>query len=206
MKFSEQLHATVLLRPLLVRPEQAALLLGSGEVVTDFTHAGWLAPVLSEHRLVLYAYRHLESCVRRLETGEHPASSNGTGSCRMPKGERVASDASFQHQARGIINAKPFLLRPDEASLYVGSNALLNEFRQAGWIRPLYERHRLVLFSVRQFEGCAGRLEAGDKPGTYAESDSKPIKLEVSVIAQSVISPVFTRKARRTRRPMPAVA
>jgi hypothetical protein len=51
MKFSDQLHASIQLRPLLMRPEQAALLLGSGEVVTDFALAGWLVPVISEPKL-----------------------------------------------------------------------------------------------------------------------------------------------------------
>lgn len=43
----------------------------------------------------------------------------------------------------------PLLLRPESAALFVGSRALLEEFRQDGWIKALYDRHRLVLFSVR---------------------------------------------------------
>jgi len=36
---------------------------------------GWLAPLVSEHRSVLYAFRHLDDCVRRLESGEVPTAS-----------------------------------------------------------------------------------------------------------------------------------
>ena len=195
-----------MLRPLLVRPEQAALLLGSGEVVTELVRAGWLDPVMSEHRLVLYAYRHLENCVKRLEFGEVPVVSEEVkrgGSCRMPKGDHVSSGAAFRDQARGIINAKPLLLRPDEASLFVGCTSLLEEFRRGGWIKPLYDRHRLVLFSVRQLEGCVGRLEVGEKPGVYDKPDSQPAQPKVPATTQAIISPIFIRKARRTRRPMP---
>ena len=194
---------SVMLRPLLVRPGQAALLLGSGEVVTDLTLAGWLVPVVSEHRMVLYAYRHLDDCVRRMEAGEMLESSQGVGSCRMPKPEPVADGAAFRDQSRGIINAKPFLLRPDEAAAFMGSTSLLEEFRQAGWIKPIYDRHRLVLFSVRQLEGCVTRLEVGEKPDAYAKASSKLVTPKPTPLAQAVISPVFIRKARRTRRPMP---
>ena len=203
MKFSDQLHASIQLRPLLVRPEQAALLLGSGEVVTDFTMAGWLAPVMSAHRLVLYAYRHLEDCVRRLESGDVPGSFCGRGSCRLPRLAPVIYGASFHDQARGIIHAKPLLIRPGEASLFVGSIGLLEEFRRAHWIKPLYDRRRLVLLSVRQLEGCVARLEAGEKPGAYAEPTPTPAS---PPIATSRPASVFVRKARRTRRPMPVEA
>ena len=54
MKFSDLLHASVQLRPRLIRPEQAALVLGSGELVADFVFAGWLRPAISQHRMVLY--------------------------------------------------------------------------------------------------------------------------------------------------------
>ena len=200
MKFSEQLRLSVQLRPLLVRPEQAALLLGSGEVVADFVTAGWLTPVISQHRLVLYALRHLEECVRRLESGEVPPPSNGSGSMRMPLVEPAVKMSSFLDQARGIINMKPLLLRPPEAVVFIGSIALLEEFRRDGWIKPLYDRHRLVLFSVRHLEACVARMECGEMPTAYA--DGAP-KAKPPVMVTAMISPAFTRKARRTRRPMP---
>jgi hypothetical protein len=191
---------SVQLRPLLVRPEQAALLLGSGEVVTDFTKSGWLAPVVAEHRLVLYAYRHLEDCVRRLESGEIVESAHGTGSVRMSKAGPVSNNASFLDQIRGIVSLKPFLLRPGEAAVFVGSVGLLEEFRRAAWIKPLYDRHRLVLFSVRHLESCVARLEVGEKPGAYAET---PPPATAPVMVKAVIPSMFIRRARRTRRPMP---
>lgn len=129
MKFSELLQATVQLRPLLVRPEQAALLPGSGEVGADFLQAGWLAPIVSEHRLVLYALRHLEHCVGRLESGEVPVAGEQSQArpARLPKMLVSESTRSFAAQVRGVINVEPFLLRPDPAALFVGTASLLEE-------------------------------------------------------------------------------
>jgi uncharacterized protein (DUF1786 family) len=196
-----------------VRPEQATLLLGSGEVLADFVNAGWIAPVISEHRLVLYGYRHLEECVRRLESGEWPEAAIDaqgkqvqTRSSRMPRLESIAPTGSFHEQARGVVTVKPFLLRPDEAAIFVGSIALLEEFRKAGWIKALYEQHRLVLFSVRHLEACVARIEVGELPGAYANSDAPRHVPVAKPQTTAVISPMFMRKARRTRRPMPVAA
>lgn len=193
------------LRPLLVRPEQAALLLGSGEVVADFVQAGWLEPVVCEHRLVLYAYQHLDNCVRRLESGEIPV---GPGEsqirpARLPKSPIPFATGTFVEQSRGIVNVQPFLLRPESAALYIGTGVLLEKFRESDWIRPLYDRHRLVLFSTRQLAHCVARLEAGDKPGNAGESNT--VTTPTSGKAKASFS-FLIRKARRTRRPMPVTA
>jgi len=195
----------VQLRPLLVRPEQAALLLGSGEVVADFVQAGWLEPVVSEHRLVLYAYQHLDNCVRRLESGEIPIAPGESKirPARLPKSLISAATGTFVEQSRGIINVQPFMLRPESAALYVGTCVLLEKFRESGWIQPLYDRHRLVLFSARQLAHCVARLEAGDKPG-YAD-EANTVTTTTPGKANATFS-FLIRKARRTRRPMPVTA
>ena len=127
------------LRPLLVRPQQAALLLGSGELVADFIAAGWLLPAFCEHRLVLYAYRHLERCVARLEEGEEPVPVEGRSTQRPARGlvpEAIEQDSiglSWEDQLRGIISLRPLLVRPPQASGLIGCPALLEEFRKGGW-------------------------------------------------------------------------
>lgn len=207
MKFSDLLQATVQLRPLLVRPEQAALLLGSGEVVADFIQAGWLEPVISEHRLVLYAYKHLDLCVRRLESGEIPLASGDSQirPARVPKSLFASSCGSFDGQLRGVIKVEPFLLRPEAASLFVGTGALLEKFRRSGWIKPLYDRHRLVLYSARQLADCVARIEVGDRPGH--EGKSKVGATTTATAHRRFVPAGFPlRKARRTRRPMPVTA
>ena len=78
------------------------------------------------------------------------------------------STGSFGDLVRGIINAKPLLLRPTEASIFVGSPGMLEAFRCAAWINPLFDRHRLVLYSVRQLEDCVARLETGEKPDPHS--------------------------------------
>lgn len=187
-----------------MRPEQAALLLGSGEVVAEFVGAGWLNPVISEHRLVLYSYREIENCVRRLERGETPRVPDGTSTrpARLTKRLLNAPTGSFEEQSRGVVNVEPLLLRPEAATLYVGGGSLLEEFRRAEWIKPLYDRHRLVLFSVRQLAGCVARLETGEKPGAYANGKGAP---ERPVSTDSFVTKLI-RKARRTRRPILAAA
>lgn len=192
------------LRPLLVRPEQAALLLGSGEVVADFVNSGWLHPVISEHRLVLYSYREIDNCVRRLECGESPKALNDTPTrpARLPKRLLAAPTGTFEEQSRGVVNVEPLLLRPDSATLFVGGGSLLEEFRRADWIQPLYDRHRLVLFSVRQLSACVARVETGEKPGAYANGSARSERPDNS---SSFVAKLI-RKARRTRRPMLATA
>lgn len=122
-----------------------------------------------------------------------------TRPARRPKPQTIAPNGSFQEQARGLVTLKPLLLRPDEAAVFVGSIALLEAFRSDGWVRPLYEQHRLVLFSVRQLEACVARLEVGDRPGAYAGSARE---VAPAMSTSAVISSGFVCKARRTRRPM----
>ena len=70
MNLSDMLQSTVRVEPLLVRPEQATLILGSVELVHDLVAAGWLRPVISRKRLTLYSVVDLQGCVARLQAGE----------------------------------------------------------------------------------------------------------------------------------------
>lgn len=167
MKFSEQHRLSVQLRHLLIRPGQAALLSGSGEVVAGIATSGGPTPVSSQHLLVLYAFRYLEKCVRRLESGEGLQSSNSADPVRMPKAEPITNNTSFLDQAREIRIAKPRLLGSPEAAIFVGSVALLEELRQNGLIKPFSERHRLGLFPVPHLEDCVARVECGERPEAF---------------------------------------
>ncbi len=71
MNLSDMLQSTVKVEPLLVRPEQATLILGSVELLHDLVGAGWLRPVISRKRLTLYSLTDLQGCVARLEAGEN---------------------------------------------------------------------------------------------------------------------------------------
>lgn len=70
MKLSDMLRHTVRVEPMLVRPDQAALLLGSVQLLDDLTAAGWITPVISRKRLTLYSVSDLQGCVARLLAGE----------------------------------------------------------------------------------------------------------------------------------------
>lgn len=70
MKLSDMLRNTVRVEPMLVRPDQAALILGSIELLDDLTAAGWLEPVVNRKRLKLFSVADLQGCVARLQAGE----------------------------------------------------------------------------------------------------------------------------------------
>jgi hypothetical protein len=66
MKFSD----LVQIQPSLVRPEAAAAILGSEELLDDMVAKGWLKPVVRRHKLTLYSVKALQACAARLEAGE----------------------------------------------------------------------------------------------------------------------------------------
>ena len=70
MKLSDRLRNTVRVEPMLVRPDQAALILGSIELLDELTAAGWLEPVVNRKRLKLFSVADLQGCVARLQAGE----------------------------------------------------------------------------------------------------------------------------------------
>ncbi len=196
------MQSAVRLRPLLVRPEQAALLLGTGEVVADFVGAGWLRPIICQHRLTLYGYRDLDHCVARLETGERPvAGAAARPKPASPTTQSAPLDASqslsMANQLRGIVLLRPLLVRPEQAAVFIGSTELVDDFRKAGWLAPVYGQHRLTLYSVRHLEGCVARLEAGQRPDDQHQPELPPATVPKAARNPESINP---RPARRTRR------
>ena len=195
---------TVQLRPRLVRPQQAALLLGSGELVADFIGAGWLSPVVSRHRLVLYSFEDLAECVGRLEAGEQPALGNRPRP-KPPEGPRLVGmrrelPQTFAGQLREMVTAAPLLVRPEQAAAYLGSVELLDDLRQAGRIQPVYQRHRLTLYSLHRLDDCILLLESGRLPG--GAKGRKHVSPRGDGKAGGAAK-VNGRAHRKTRRPMP---
>ena len=123
-------------------------------MLADFVAAGWLQPVLAVHRMVVYSLRELDHCVIRLEAGETPIPDDN---CTRPKVHGMAeqelpsplSTRSFFDQLQRMMSVPPLLLRPAQAATFLSSLELLDEMRKSGWIRPVFSRHRLTLFSVR---------------------------------------------------------
>jgi len=208
MKFSDLLLASVKLKPRLVRPDQAALVLGSGTVVADFVAARWLSPVISRHRLVLYSYPHLEACVARLEMGEMPLPDGFKNQIRPP-GEKklnsslLQSPRSFAEQLRNIISIPPLLVRPEQAAAYLGSVELFDDLRIGGWLKPVYAKPNLTVFSVRHLDSCVIRLETGriSYPCTNEAAAASPTTSGPE--AESLLGVVKKGGTRKTRRPMP---
>jgi hypothetical protein len=158
--------------------------------------------------LVLYSLPELEKCVHRLEAGEEPIA-DASAKRPKPPGEKrenpspSTSAISFADQLRAMVSLAPFLVRPEQAAAYLGSVELLDEFRKVGWIRPVYSRHKLTVYSVRQLEACAIKLEAGRRPGEYA--DKKQPMPDPPIPEMEPPAKTWTaRTPRKTRRPMPA--
>jgi hypothetical protein len=54
------------------RPEEAAAVVGSGQLLTEMVAAGWLRPRIQRHKLTLYDYSDIAKCWARICTGECP--------------------------------------------------------------------------------------------------------------------------------------
>jgi endonuclease YncB( thermonuclease family) len=55
-------------------------------------------------------------------------------------------------------------LRPGEFAAAVGSVKLANEMVNAGWIKPVVKRHKLVLFDAGEVARCWARILNGEAP------------------------------------------
>ena len=55
-------------------------------------------------------------------------------------------------------------LRPEEFGSAVGSVQLASEMQQAGWIKPVIHRHKLVLFDAGDVAKCWARILKGEVP------------------------------------------
>ena len=64
-----------------------------------------------------------------------------------------------------LLNTLPkYGLRPDEAAFALGSQKLLQECVEAGWIVPVIQRHKLTLYDNGHVAKCWVRLLAGETP------------------------------------------
>jgi hypothetical protein len=54
--------------------------------------------------------------------------------------------------------------RPDEAAFTLGSEKLLQECVEAGWLRPVVKRHKLVLYAQTDIARCWLRILGGEAP------------------------------------------
>ena len=81
----------------------------------------------------------------------------------------AAQADSFTHQIKVMkFNHKahpPRLgFRPDDAAEMIGSPQLFTEMREAGWIKPVLQRHKLTLYSGDDIQRCWHRILAGENP------------------------------------------
>ena len=64
----------------------------------------------------------------------------------------------------GVVQIKPFTVRPEMAAALFGAPHLLQDMVKAGWVKPCYKTHRCTLYLVSDLEKCAERLAFGEKP------------------------------------------
>jgi hypothetical protein len=55
-----------------LRPNQAAAYVGSSKLLEEMIEADWIQPIVSRHKLTLFARRDLDQAFDRLLTGEVP--------------------------------------------------------------------------------------------------------------------------------------
>jgi len=60
------------------RPGDVADALGSKSLYTACVKAGWLTPIVSRHKLVLFDSEDVRGCYKRLRAGESPFSQTET--------------------------------------------------------------------------------------------------------------------------------
>ena len=54
--------------------------------------------------------------------------------------------------------------RPQEAAFALGSEKLLEECVEAGWLKPIIQRHKLTLYDRGHIASCWARILAGEMP------------------------------------------
>ncbi len=75
-----------------------------------------------------------------------------------------AKSAKLKIPAGRVPLASKFGYRPDEAAALIGSPQLLVEIVQAGWLKPVMQRHKLTLYDGADIERCWTRICAGEQP------------------------------------------
>lgn len=59
---------------------------------------------------------------------------------------------------------QPRLLRASAAADYVGCEGLLKRMREAEWIKPIIQRHKMTIYRRADLDACCSRLDAGEFP------------------------------------------
>ena len=54
--------------------------------------------------------------------------------------------------------------RPEEAAHALGSEKLLQECVEAGWLKPIIKRHKLTLYALSDITRCWARILGGELP------------------------------------------
>lgn len=67
-------RSVTIISPRLVRRQDAALYFSSPQLFAELEQNGWIKPVVSRHRLVLFDVNDILACVDRLKQGERPKS------------------------------------------------------------------------------------------------------------------------------------
>jgi len=62
------------------------------------------------------------------------------------------------------ISLNKFGYRPDEAAYALGSEKLLQECVEAGWLKPIIKRHKLTLYALSDITRCWARILGGELP------------------------------------------
>ena len=83
----------------------------------------------------------------------------------MPSGK-----TAFKSSASRAPHWSKLGYRPDEAAAVLGSVQLLSEIVQAGWLKPVIQRHKLTLYDGLDIERCWTRICAGELPQPLTRS------------------------------------
>jgi hypothetical protein len=62
------------------------------------------------------------------------------------------------------IQITKYGFRPQEAAFALGSEKLLEECVDAGWLKPIIQRHKLTLYDRGHIASCWARILDGEVP------------------------------------------
>ena len=54
------------------RPDEAAAVVGSMQLLKEFVAAGWLKPVVQRHKMTIYDFSDIAKCWQRVKSGDLP--------------------------------------------------------------------------------------------------------------------------------------
>jgi hypothetical protein len=63
------------------------------------------------------------------------------------------------------IKSLPLALNQEDGIDFIGSVKLFMDMLEAGWIKPIVQKTRFVLYSRASLEAAFARVEAGEYPG-----------------------------------------